>query len=385
MRKELETNINSLELKIAKASKTVSKNLGDIFLIAVSKKKNIEHIKIAQNLGINNFGENYAQELEEKANNIDGNVCWHFIGPLQSNKAKIIAKYADWIHTIDRKKIADKINEECKKINKIINACIQVNISNESTKSGINPENLMIFAKYVDSMENINLKGIMVLPSLGENNKKQTSQDHKAVGEGDVGLNTGGMGAYSPAPIVDENIHQKIIDEVMTPTMHGLISEGSPYLGFLYAGLMIKDGEIKVLEFNCRFGDPETQPILLRLKSSLVELCLAAINDELESHEIEWTEKHSCGVVIASQGYPENYESNKLVSLPNSTENETKLFHAGTKLSNNEVLTSGGRVFCATALGDNLKEAQAKAYNLVDQVSFEGAFFRKDIGFKGIK
>ncbi|NCW59014.1 MAG: phosphoribosylamine--glycine ligase, partial [Proteobacteria bacterium] len=146
-----------------------------------------------------------------------------------------------------------------------------------------------------------------------------TSQDHKAVGEGDVGLNTGGMGAYSPAPIVDAKIHQKIIDEVMTPTMHGLISEGSPYLGFLYAGLMIKDGEIKVLEFNCRFGDPETQPILLRLKSSLVELCLAAINDGLESYEIEWTEKHSCGVVIASQGYPESYESNKLVSLPENT------------------------------------------------------------------
>ena len=182
MRKELETNINSLELKIAKASKTVSKNLGDIFLIAVSKKKNIEHIRTAQNLGINNFGENYAQELEEKANNIDGNVCWHFIGPLQSNKAKIISKYADWIHTIDRKKIADKINEECKKINKIINACIQVNISNESTKSGINPENLMNFAKYVDSMENINLKGIMVLPSLGENNKKQM-QDSKLLHE----------------------------------------------------------------------------------------------------------------------------------------------------------------------------------------------------------
>jgi pyridoxal phosphate enzyme (YggS family) len=182
MRKELETNINSLELKIAKASKTVSKNLGDIFLIAVSKKKNIEHIRTAQNLGINNFGENYAQELEEKANNIDGNVCWHFIGPLQSNKAKIIAKYADWIHTIDRKKIADKLNEECKKINKIINACIQVNISNESTKSGINPENLMNFAKYVDSMENINLKGIMILPSLGENNKKQM-QDSKLLHE----------------------------------------------------------------------------------------------------------------------------------------------------------------------------------------------------------
>jgi pyridoxal phosphate enzyme (YggS family) len=182
MQKELETNINSLELKIAKASQTVSKNLNDIFLIAVSKKKSIEHIKTAQSLGINNFGENYAQELEEKSNNIDRNVNWHFIGPLQSNKAKIIAKYADWIHTIDRKKIADKINEECKKINKIINACIQVNISNESTKSGINPENLLVFAKYVDSMENINLKGIMVLPSLGENNKKQM-QDSKLLHE----------------------------------------------------------------------------------------------------------------------------------------------------------------------------------------------------------
>lgn len=182
MRKELETNINSLELKIAKASKTVSKNLGNIFLIAVSKKKSIEHIRTAKDLGIDNFGENYAQELEDKAKNIDRNVSWHFIGPLQSNKAKIIAKYADWIHTIDRKKIADKINEECKKINKIINACIQVNISNESTKAGINPENLLVFAKYVDSMENINLKGIMVLPSLGENNKKQM-QDSKLLHE----------------------------------------------------------------------------------------------------------------------------------------------------------------------------------------------------------
>ena len=182
MQKELERNINSLELKIAKASKIVSKNLNDVYLIAVSKKKSIEHIRTAEDLGIDNFGENYAQELEDKAKNIDRNVSWHFIGPLQSNKAKIIAKYADWIHTIDRKKIADKINEECKKINKIINACIQVNISNESTKAGINPENLLVFAKYVDSMENINLKGIMVLPSLGENNKKQM-QDSKLLHE----------------------------------------------------------------------------------------------------------------------------------------------------------------------------------------------------------
>ena len=173
MQKELEANINSLNFRISKAGKTVSKNLNDIFLIAVSKKKSIEHITKAKELGIKNFGENYAQELENKATNIDKNVNWHFIGPLQSNKTKIIAKYADWIHTIDRKKIADKINDECKKINKVINACIQINISKEPTKSGISPEDMMVFAKYVDSMENINLKGIMVLPSLGEKNRKQ--------------------------------------------------------------------------------------------------------------------------------------------------------------------------------------------------------------------
>ena len=173
MQKELEGKINSLKLKISKASKTVSKDADNIFFIAVSKKKSLEHIKMAKDIGIKHFGENYAQELEEKATNIDGKITWHFIGPLQSNKSKIIAKYADWIHTIDRKKIADKINDECKKINKVINACIQVNISNEPTKSGINPDDLLVFAKYVDSMENINLKGIMVLPNLGIDNKTQ--------------------------------------------------------------------------------------------------------------------------------------------------------------------------------------------------------------------
>lgn len=212
-----------------------------------------------------------------------------------------------------------------------------------------------------------------------------TSQDHKAIGEGDIGLNTGGMGAYSPAPIIDEHIHQKIIDQVMKPTMAGLISEGSPYLGFLYAGLMIKNGELKVLEFNCRFGDPETQPILLRLESSLVDLCLAAINNELDSYSIKWTDKHSCGVVIASEGYPENYATDKEVTLPEQYSDGMKLFHAGTKLKDGKVLTSGGRVFCATALGDDLKEAQTKAYELVNMVSFDGAFNRTDIGFKGIK
>ena len=171
----------------------------------------------------------------------------------------------------------------------------------------------------------------------------------------------------------------------MYPTMEGLIKERSPYLGFLYAGLMIKDNKIKVLEFNCRFGDPETQPILLRLQSSLVELCKAAINDELDSYSIEWTDKHSCGVVIASQGYPENYESNKEVNIKDHDDKGNKLFHAGTKYEDNKILTSGGRVFCATALGNDLKEAQQNAYNLVEKVEFDGSYYRKDIGFKGIK
>jgi len=212
-----------------------------------------------------------------------------------------------------------------------------------------------------------------------------TSQDHKAVGDGDVGLNTGGMGAYSPAPIVTEEMQKKILEKVMYPTMKGLINEGFPYLGFLYAGLMIKDGDLKVLEFNCRFGDPETQPILIRLKSSLVELCLAAIDDKLNSYSINWSKKHACGVVIASKGYPESYDVDKEVRIKLNEENDLKLFHAGTKYVDDKIITSGGRVFCATALGNDLKEAQEKAYNLVNSVDFEGSFFRKDIGFKGIK
>ena len=211
-----------------------------------------------------------------------------------------------------------------------------------------------------------------------------TSQDHKAIGEGDVGLNTGGMGAYSPAPIVTEAIHEKIINEVMEPTMHGLIAEGSPYLGFLYAGLMIDGDDIKVLEFNCRFGDPETQPILMRLESSLVELCMSAINDEMDQHDIKWNPMSACGVVIASGGYPEKYASNKEVLIKQEDDSSSKLFHAGTKLVDGKVLTSGGRVFCATALGDDLKKAQEKAYELVNKINFENSYYRKDIGYKGI-
>lgn len=212
-----------------------------------------------------------------------------------------------------------------------------------------------------------------------------TSQDHKAIGEGDIGLNTGGMGAYSPAPVVSKKLNEKIINDVMLPTMQGLIEEGFPYLGFLYAGLMIKDDDIKVLEFNCRFGDPETQPILLRMKSSLVDLCLSAINESLESYEIEWDQKHSCGVVIASDGYPESYVSNKEVFIDEYADPDIKLFHAGTKMHDNKIMTNGGRVFCATALGNDLKEAQKKAYNLVEKINFDGAYSRKDIGYKGIE
>ena len=212
-----------------------------------------------------------------------------------------------------------------------------------------------------------------------------TSQDHKAISDGDIGLNTGGMGAYSPAPIVTEELEKKIMDDVMVPTVNGLIAEEFPYLGFLYAGLMIKDNDIKVLEFNCRFGDPETQPILFRLESSLVKLCLSAINDDLDAYQIKWNEKHSCGVVIASNGYPESYELNKEVNIEEYEDTEIKLFHAGTKMQDDKIFTNGGRVFCATALGNDLKEAQEKAYNLVGKVNFDGAYFRKDIGYKGIK
>ena len=212
-----------------------------------------------------------------------------------------------------------------------------------------------------------------------------SSQDHKARDDMDLGPNTGGMGAYSPAPIVDDYIHEKIMKEVIYPTLEGLKKSGHLYCGFLYAGMMIdKNKELKVLEFNCRFGDPETQPIMMRLESSLVKLCLDAINDNLDSHKIRWSAKSACGVVIASGGYPEQYKSNQEVLLEEIDGSDAKLFHAGTKIYNGSVVTSGGRVFCATALGDDLKEAQEKAYNLVKKVSFNGAFYRKDIGYKGI-
>ena len=171
----------------------------------------------------------------------------------------------------------------------------------------------------------------------------------------------------------------------MLPTMKGLKAEGYPYLGFLYAGLMIEDDEIKVLEFNCRFGDPETQPIMLRLKSSLTNLCLDAINKRLDTHQIEWSSMHSCGVVLASSGYPEKYETNKEIDIEKDFNTNEKLFHAGTKLVDKKILTSGGRVLCMTTLGESLEIAINNAYNAIPKINFEGMFYRSDIGQKGLE
>ncbi|KMQ76513.1 phosphoribosylamine--glycine ligase [Marinobacter subterrani] len=213
-----------------------------------------------------------------------------------------------------------------------------------------------------------------------------TSQDHKRVGDGDTGPNTGGMGAYSPAPVVTAEVHQRIMDEVITPTVRGMASEGHPYKGFLYAGLMIDNsGAPKVIEFNCRFGDPETQPIMLRMKSDLVELCGAAIDGRLDQCSSDWDDRASVGIVLAAGGYPGSYNKGDVISgLPeNDTEGE-KIFHAGTRLNGDQVVTNGGRVLCATALGNTVTEAQQRAYQLAARVQWDGAFYRKDIAYRAI-
>ncbi|WP_415902996.1 phosphoribosylamine--glycine ligase [Neptuniibacter sp. QD29_5] len=212
-----------------------------------------------------------------------------------------------------------------------------------------------------------------------------TSQDHKRVGDGDTGLNTGGMGAYSPAPVVTAEIDQRIMDEVIMPTVNGMKAEGNEYTGFLYAGLMIQaDGTPKVIEYNCRFGDPETQPIMLRLKSSLVDLCNAALDKKLADTTAEWDERKSVGVVMAAGGYPSDYGKGDVISFPAECPEGTKIFHAGTKLDGENVVTAGGRVLCVTALGETVTEAQKRAYELLDKVSWEGAYFRKDIAYRAI-
>lgn len=214
-----------------------------------------------------------------------------------------------------------------------------------------------------------------------------TSQDHKARDNGDQGPNTGGMGAYSPAPVVTPEIHKRVMAEVINPTLKGMREDGQPYTGFLYAGLMIgKNGNIKVLEYNCRFGDPETQPIMMRLQSDLVELCQAALNQSLDQMSTEWDERAALGVVLAAGGYPDDYAKGNVISgLPASASEDSKVFHAGTQQKNGQIVTAGGRVLCACALGDSIAEAQDKAYRLCKQIDWQDVYYRTDIGFKAIK
>ena len=212
-----------------------------------------------------------------------------------------------------------------------------------------------------------------------------TSQDHKARDDGDTGPNTGGMGAYSPAPVVTQEIFDRAMREVVEPTVRGMASEGNPYTGFLYAGLMIgSDGTPKVLEYNCRFGDPETQPILMRLKSDLVVLCNAALDKKLDTITTEWDPRPSLGVVLAAGGYPASYNKGDIITgLPAETP-DSKVFHAGTTEKGGQTVTNGGRVLCAVALGNTVAEAQKKAYQLVEQIHWNGVYYRRDIGYRAI-
>ena len=221
--------------------------------------------------------------------------------------------------------------------------------------------------------------GVNILPMA-------SSQDHKARDNGDLGPNTGGMGAYSPAPVVTPEMHRRIMQQVIEPTVRGLAAEGIPYTGFLYAGVMIdKAGTPKVLEYNCRFGDPETQPIMLRMKSDLVAHCLAALEGGLAQEQAEWDPRASLGVVLAANGYPGSYRKDDLITgLPETELEDAKVFHAGTRSMDGRVLTAGGRVLCVTALGATVLEAQSKAYRLVQQVAWPGACYRTDIGYRAI-
>ncbi|CUB02478.1 phosphoribosylamine--glycine ligase [Marinomonas fungiae] len=213
-----------------------------------------------------------------------------------------------------------------------------------------------------------------------------SSQDHKARDNGDTGPNTGGMGAYSPAPVVTPEMHDRIMNEVIMPTVKGMNAEGNRYRGFLYAGVMVAtDGTPKVLEFNCRFGDPETQPIMMRLRSDLVEMCLAAVNGELDSIEADWDPRASLGVVLAAGGYPASYNKGDVISGHDATLPEhQKVFHAGTASKDGNVVTNGGRVLCAVSLGETVAEAQAGAYDVVKQISWDNVYFRTDIGHRAV-
>ena len=213
-----------------------------------------------------------------------------------------------------------------------------------------------------------------------------TSQDHKRLQDGDIGPNTGGMGAYSPAPVVTPKLHARVMREIILPAVQGMAQDGLPYVGFLYAGLMIdKAGNPKTLEFNCRLGDPETQPIILRLKSDLLELIEYALAGKLDQAEPTWDRRAALGVVIASHGYPDDPRKGDLIGgIPPPTE-DCRVFHAGTALENGKLLTSGGRVLCVTALGDSVRMARTRAYEAVDRIRFEGMQYRSDIAHRALK
>jgi phosphoribosylamine---glycine ligase len=214
-----------------------------------------------------------------------------------------------------------------------------------------------------------------------------TSQDHKARDNGDKGPNTGGMGAYSPAPVVTPEIHRCVMQQIIEPTLAGMEADGNPYTGFLYAGLMIApDGAIEVLEYNCRFGDPETQPIMMRLKSDLVELCEDALDGRLDKSSSAWDDRAALGIVMAAGGYPDSYQQGAVITgLPQQEMDGTKVFHAGTQTQGDAVVTAGGRVLCVCALGDTIQEAQTKAYRLAKGIHWDDAYYRTDIGFKAIR
>jgi phosphoribosylamine--glycine ligase len=221
--------------------------------------------------------------------------------------------------------------------------------------------------------------GVHVLPMA-------TSQDHKRIGEGDTGPNTGGMGAYSPAPVVDAAVHQRVMEQVILPTVAGMAAEGNDYTGFLYAGLMInEEGQPKVIEYNCRFGDPETQPIMMRLQSDLVELCNSALDGTLDQSDAKWDERCAIGVVLAAGGYPGEYAKGSPIHGLDTVDGDAiKVFHAGTALKEQDIVTSGGRVLCVTALGDDIAAAQRSCYAAADNISWEGMTLRRDIGWRAI-
>ena len=212
-----------------------------------------------------------------------------------------------------------------------------------------------------------------------------TSQDHKPRDDGDLGPNTGGMGAYSPAPVVTRQVHARIMNEVIHPTVNGMAAEGAPYQGFLYAGLMVMpDESVKVIEFNCRFGDPEAQPVLMRLKSDLVALCRAALAGDLRGVDLQWDARAAVGVVMAAGGYPLAYESGRIIEGLDDVLPDTKVFHAGTALAGGRTVTAGGRVLCVTALGDSVRSARTLAYDRAGGIAWKDAYYRKDIAFRAI-